>query len=82
MINVLFFAKVRDQLGISDLQIPYDDGIDVQHLLLLLHQRGELWQRVLTEKNILVAVNQVMSKFEQTLQDGDEVAFFPPVTGG
>lgn len=82
MINVLFFAKVRDQLGISDLQIPYDDGIDVQQLLLLLHQRGDLWQRALTEKNILVAVNQVMSKFEQTLQDGDEVAFFPPVTGG
>lgn len=82
MIKVLFFAKVRDQLGTSELQVPYNDEMDLQKLLLILQQRGDIWQRTLTQKSILVAVNQVMTQFEKPLNDGDEVAFFPPVTGG
>lgn len=82
MITVLFFAKVRDQLQTAKIQVPYTKAIDVQQLLVDLQQRGEVWRITLTQQNLLVAVNQVMAKLEQPLNDGDEVAFFPPVTGG
>lgn len=82
MIKVLFFANVRDQLQTPQLQLPYQAELDVQQLLVLLQQRGEIWQKTLAQKNILVAVNQVMTDHTHTLHDGDEIAFFPPVTGG
>ncbi|KPW39523.1 hypothetical protein ALO51_04766, partial [Pseudomonas amygdali] len=46
-----------------------------------LLQRGEAWQ-VLAEQNLMCARNQELCKPTEPLSDGDEVAFFPPVTGG
>ena len=82
MIRVLFFAKVRDQLGISEIDVTCDENRNVQQLLTNLQGKGDLWKTALGQNNLLVAVNQVMSRPSQTLESGDEVAFFPPVTGG
>lgn len=82
MIKVLFFAGLRDQLGISELQLDSKKNPDVVCLLNNLQQRGGCWVSALADSRLMVAVNQTMATGNRALQDGDEVAFFPPVTGG
>lgn len=83
MINVLFFARVRDQLGVSEAQLEMPEGeVNVGLIRSLLQQKGEPFESVLSDSDILVAINQEMATHETTVEDGDELAFFPPVTGG
>ncbi|WP_087016157.1 MoaD/ThiS family protein [Thaumasiovibrio subtropicus] len=80
MITVRFFASTRELLGTDLLEIE-DASLSVAGLRAKLISHGANWERGLA--NSLVAVNQVMVADEQqTLIAGDEVAFFPPVTGG
>ncbi len=82
MIKVLFFASVRDRLGIDQLELP-EVPRTVEDLRLQLASRDETWAHVLdAEPSVLVAVNQTMAAADTSLNDGDEVGFFPPVTGG
>lgn len=81
MIQVVFFASVREQLGVD--QLRWDTkASDVASLLNELKAQGEPWQTALSQSGLLVAVNQEMSALDTQITDGDEVAFFPPVTGG
>jgi len=82
MLKVLFFAQIRDQLGCSELQMPSNENHNVEMLLSNLQTRDANWQSVLAKANLLVAVNQTMSSKTTLIKSGDEVAFFPPVTGG
>ena len=82
MIKVLFFARIRDQLNTTELHMPYTENYDVETLLNNLKARGDRWQSVLSKNTLLVAVNQTMTNDNLALKSGDEVAFFPPVTGG
>jgi molybdopterin synthase sulfur carrier subunit len=54
----------------------------VANLRSLLQEKGEAWNEYLASGNALVAVNQEMTNDDAVLNDADEVAFFPPVTGG
>lgn len=84
MIRVLFFARVREQLGCSALELRCPDaGADLDGLQeQLCVERGAAWRDVLAQDNMIRAVNQVVVPGNCALRDGDEVAFFPPVTGG
>ncbi len=83
MIRILYFASLREQLGCDEEQIQLPSDASVTNILTLLKERGDPWTSALAEpRRILVAVNQEMAKAETKLADGDEVAFFPPVTGG
>ncbi len=82
MIKVLFFAGLRDRLGVGEVQLASADNPDVSTLLNNLRARGPIWASALNNKQLLVAVNQSMATSNCALQKGDEVAFFPPVTGG
>jgi molybdopterin synthase sulfur carrier subunit len=84
MLKVLFFARVREQLGCASLDIPWPDaGLDLDSLQQqLCDERGESWREVLQQDNMVRALNQVVVNGNTALSDGDEVAFFPPVTGG
>jgi molybdopterin synthase sulfur carrier subunit len=84
MLTVLFFAGVREQLGSASLQLQWTDvGLDLDALQeQLCREHGKRWREVLAQENMIRAVNQVVIPGNCTLQDGDEVAFFPPVTGG
>lgn len=82
MIKVLFFASLRDQLKVSELQLESVKNPDVNGLIDNLIAQGPLWDKAFTNKSIMVAVNQTMSKKSCVLNAGDEIAFFPPVTGG
>ena len=84
MLRVLFFARVRETLGCDSLQLEFAPQVacldDLQEHLC--QRGGEQWRAVLTQDNMIRAVNQVVAEGNQALADGDEVAFFPPVTGG
>jgi len=81
MINVLFFAQVRELVGTDHLTIPANYP-DVEALRNYLAQQGKRWALALESGKLLAAVNQTLVCLQHPLQAGDEVAFFPPVTGG
>ncbi len=83
MLRVLFFARLREQLGCEVLELASEPGIDsVAALRAALSERGPVWKEALADANLLAAVNQSLAEPGTPLLSGDEVAFFPPVTGG
>ncbi|AKM86729.1 molybdopterin synthase sulfur carrier subunit [Enterobacter ludwigii] len=81
MIKVLFFAQVRELVGTDSLTLdtPFDTVADVRAHLAAQSDR---WALALDEGKLLAAVNQTLVELTHPLTAGDEVAFFPPVTGG
>jgi sulfur-carrier protein len=83
-IQLRFFASVRESLGTSQESITLPEHIKtVGDVRKYLRERGGVWAQVLAEERPLrMAYNQVMTDATTMIADGDEVAFFPPVTGG
>lgn len=82
MINLQFFARYREVLGVEQQQLVWSPELsNLRALRDALLSRGDDWQ-VLAEPRLMCALNQEMVSLDTPLQDGDEVAFFPPVTGG
>jgi len=81
MIKVLFFAQVRELTGTATLEVSADYP-DVAALRASLAARDDRWALALTPGKLLAAVNQTLVPMTHPLHAGDEVAFFPPVTGG
>lgn len=75
-ITIRYFASLREQLGIEELSIEADNIATV----------NDVWNHANPEipmpGHVLIAVNLNYAQAEASVQDGDEVAFFPPVTGG
>lgn len=83
MITVLFFARVRDQVGCNELEVQLPEAIsDIGAFTDFIMSQGEAFAAALSDPNVLVAVNQEMASSQTTVEDGDEIAYFPPVTGG
>ena len=82
MIQVQYFARYREALGLGSEQLEWQaDFTSLAALREWLLQRGGAW-RVLAEQNLMCARNQELCSLDEALSDGDEVAFFPTVTGG
>ncbi|CAG9296784.1 MoaD/ThiS family protein [Celerinatantimonas diazotrophica] len=81
MITIRLFARLREQIGQPLLQWELSEPMTIRALLDALITDDFRWQ-TLTETEVLCAVNHQQVTFEQVLKSGDEVAFFPPVTGG
>ena len=74
-IHVRFFASLREQIGIRSKEVDAEG----------LHNVRDLWAFLTKEPlddTTLVAINKTYSGPESRVKDGDEVAFFPPITGG
>ncbi len=74
-IDVKFFASLRERMGRTSDKVTLEGEATV----------SDVWSQLSSEpmpSNILVAVNKEYTDLSQTLKNGDEVAFFPPVTGG
>lgn len=83
-VKVLYFAKLREQFGVENevLELPGERAYAAA-VVDLLRKRGEPWSTELAlDSGNRMAVNQALAGLITPLQDGDEVAIFPPVTGG
>lgn len=86
-INVRFFASLRENLGVESLAVNLPDGSSAGDLLRQLAAKAEeepnqAWSALNGERPVMIAVNQTMAQPSTALRDQDEVALFPPVTGG
>lgn len=83
-LKLRFFASVRERLALSEERVTVPDHIlTVADLRAWLSLRGENWSEALAQERALrIAINQEVASIDTLLRDGDEVAFFPPVTGG
>jgi molybdopterin converting factor subunit 1 len=83
MIKVLYFAAIREQVGTAEEEVAAEGVATVADLLAHLRERDANRAEALAEsRRVLVAVNQEYADRDRAVGDGDEVALFPPVTGG
>ena len=77
MITVVLFARLKREAGLEQVQMPLPSPPTVRALAAGVEARYSL-----SLKGCMVAVNEQYADPEQTIADGDEVAFLPPVAGG
>lgn len=82
MIKIVFFAALREQLNCSGLSLPATNILTINQLKKALIEQQPNWQSHFENNALLTALNHDMVNGEQVIKSGDEVAFFPPVTGG
>lgn len=83
MIKIKYFARLSESLGVKSEELEFTGVDKAADIIDLLVKRGEIWADAFSGDNkILVAVNQELCERTVAVKDGDEVAFFPPVTGG
>ena len=84
MVTLLYFASLRENLGTSREQVALPTGNStVSSLLDVLRSREGRWTEAFAPgKRWRVAVNQQLADPSTSVKPGDEIAFFPPVTGG
>lgn len=82
VVKVLFFARLREQLGCDKLELILPQASTVADLRQQLLAGYPQWQSALADQQLFVAVNQVIAHDHTPVENGAEVAFFPPVTGG
>ena len=81
MIKVLFFAALREQIDCESMMLPHENIKNVQHVLEALITHQPAWKKAFSQ-SLLCAVNQEMVDINHCVNEGDDIAFFPPVTGG
>lgn len=83
MLKILYFASVREMLGRASEELALPVAVaDIAGLIGLLAERGGAWESLATVRNLRYAVNQELARLDTPIRAGDEIAFFPPVTGG
>lgn len=86
MLNILFFGQLKEVLNTASIDLDWQQGNQtlnsVSKLRVFLQAKDDNWEQALQLGKVLVAVNQELVKDEHSLAQTDEVAFFPPVTGG
>ncbi|WP_392551955.1 molybdopterin synthase sulfur carrier subunit [Orbus wheelerorum] len=81
MIKILFFAQTRELVGTACLELEAS-AITIADLINHLSLKGDNWHYALKEKTPLCAVNKQLVDDSHVIGANDEIAFFPPVTGG
>ena len=83
-VQILYFARLREALGVAQESLVLPEGVaDIAALMTWLAGRGGVWQQEFAGCRLLrAAVNQELAPATAAIRAGDEIAFFPPVTGG
>jgi molybdopterin synthase sulfur carrier subunit len=82
MIHILFFAQLRENFGRNSVELDIYQETSLAEVRQLLMEKFPELQQLLNQKNILMSVNKDYATNATVVRPGDEVAFFPPVTGG
>ena len=80
MVTILYFAWVRDAVGVAEERIELPEG--VRTVADLSHWLAARYPIFADRDRLRVAVDQVMARFDTDISGATEIAFFPPVTGG
>lgn len=82
--KILYFSWVRDKIGAGSEELsPPESVTNVEQLVDWLKEQGKGYQNAFADTTVIrAAVNQEHVKLDHPVSAGDEVAFFPPVTGG
>ncbi|RLA06683.1 MAG: molybdopterin synthase sulfur carrier subunit [Gammaproteobacteria bacterium] len=75
-ITVKFFGNLAEKVNLSQVELDIKPNENIKNIWNRATDNYDL------EQNILVAIDGDYAKFDDTAKDGDEIAFFPPVTGG
>ena len=87
-ITIKLFSALREALGESEIQLDLSDiseasaPVDVAAIKQLLSRRGADWKEALNQPNLVHALNHKVVFTDAVVTEGDELAFFPPMTGG
>ena len=82
-VRVLYFARLREVFDLGQEAVALPEAATLADLLDVLRARGGVWAEELAAgRAFRLAVNQDIAKVDTVLRDNDEVAIFPPVTGG
>lgn len=84
MLTVKFFSLIREALDTEQMSLPWSEHVATMAKLkqVLIEQGGAVWSDALNQPNLVLALNQRVVFEDAVVADGDEVAFFPPMTGG
>jgi molybdopterin synthase sulfur carrier subunit len=83
MLTIQYLASVREALGAGNEQIELPENVgNVAELAQHLAKRGDAWTLLLDNAQVLIAVNQTVADRSTPLAGSEEIAFFPPMTGG
>ena len=83
MVNILYFASVREEVGLHQEQVELPAGVaTIGQLRDWLQTRGGGWSRGLSPQQLRMAVDEVICDADEAIGPESRVAFFPPVTGG
>lgn len=84
MMNILYFASIRENIGISSETISCSSNIDtVNDLLTFLRTKGNNYKGAFSQTDLIrVAINNEYVGLDKKVHSADEIAFFPPMTGG
>jgi molybdopterin synthase sulfur carrier subunit len=81
-VSVRFFARLRESLDTDKLSLNLPTGANAGKVLETLALRGGKWRQLTDGTALVIAVNQAIARPSTPLNNNDEVAVFPPVTGG
>jgi molybdopterin synthase sulfur carrier subunit len=87
-ITIKLFSALREALGESEFELDLTDvseastQVDVASIKKQLSQRGAEWKEALNQPNLVHALNHKVVFTDAVVSEGDELAFFPPMTGG
>lgn len=83
MLSIHYFASLREALGQSGETLELPSGVNTAgDLAAYLAMRGDAWSLLVDPKQVLIAVDQSVADVSCPLHGQEEIAFFPPMTGG
>ncbi len=82
--KILYFSWIKDKLGKSEENIILQEQIKtVEQLVIFLQNKNDIYKDIFKDNKIIkVSINMEVSNFKDSISDQDEIAFFPPMTGG
>ena len=82
MITLKYFASLRDIAEKEEDSLDIENPITIDQLSDIISKTTPKMGAIIREKKVMISVNEEMASADTIIHDGDEVAFFPPVTGG